>query len=75
MAQVIIHIKGSIDPNWSDWLAGMQINLLAKGETQLSGNLPDQAALFGVLSRIHSLGLALISVRAEEMRGTGDSSE
>ncbi|MGE5417922.1 MAG: hypothetical protein ACM3UZ_14385 [Acidobacteriota bacterium] len=68
MAQVIIHIKGSIDPNWSDWLSGMQITPLPDKETRLTGDLPDQAALYGVLSRLNSLGLALLSVQAEEMR-------
>jgi hypothetical protein len=32
-------------------------------ETVLSGALPDQHALHGVLQRIHSLGLELIAVR------------
>jgi hypothetical protein len=33
------------------------------GETVLAGPLPDQAALFGVLSRIEALGLELLEVR------------
>jgi hypothetical protein len=32
-------------------------------ETVLYGSLPDEAALFGLISRIHSLGLHLIEVR------------
>jgi hypothetical protein len=32
-------------------------------ETVLHGSLPDQSALFGLLSRIHGLGLRLIEVR------------
>jgi hypothetical protein len=38
-------------------------------ETVLHGSLPDQSALFGLLSRIHGLGLRLIEVR----RLSGDS--
>lgn len=68
MAQVEIHIKGQIDPEWSDWLSGMQITPLPDKETLLSGDLPDQAALYGVLSRLNSLGLALLSVQAEAMQ-------
>ena len=68
MANVQIHIKGAIDPEWSDWLAGMQIMPLSGKETLLSGDLPDQAALYGVLSRLNSLGLALLFVQAEDMQ-------
>lgn len=32
------------------------------GETILSGEVPDQAALFGVLDRIEALGIPLIAV-------------
>ena len=34
-----------------------------EGETVLSGALPDQAALYGVLGQIEALGLELIEVR------------
>jgi len=40
-------------------------------ETVLRGSLPDQSALFGLLSHIHGLGLHLIEVR----RLPGESSE
>jgi hypothetical protein len=33
------------------------------GETVLTGALPDQAALFGVLAQIEALGLELLDVR------------
>ncbi len=68
MAHVDIHIKGWIDPDWSDWLSEMSITSLPNKETQLSGDLPDQAALYGVISRLNSLGLALISVQVEDMQ-------
>ena len=68
MAYVEIHIKGRIDPDWSDWFAGMQITTLPNQKTRLAGDLPDQAALFGVLARLNNLGLALLSVQAEEMQ-------
>jgi hypothetical protein len=32
-------------------------------DTVLSGDLPDQAALYGVISQIESLGLELLGVR------------
>ena len=33
------------------------------GDTVLAGTLPDQAALYGVLTQIEALGLELIEVR------------
>ena len=35
-------------------------------ETLLAGQLPDQAALFGVLDRIEALGLELLAVLSTE---------
>jgi hypothetical protein len=38
-----------------------------RSETLLTGQLPDQAALFGVLDRVEALGLDLLEVfRAED---------
>lgn len=57
-----MRIKGQLDPNWSDWFEGLLITPLPEGETLISGWVTDQAALHGILVRIRSLNLALISV-------------
>jgi hypothetical protein len=57
-----IKIKGCLEARWSDWFAGMQITYLEGNETLLSGSLPDQGALHGLLERIRDLNLKLISV-------------
>jgi hypothetical protein len=60
-----IKIKGYLDPLWSDWLAGLKLTHLEGDETLLSGVLPDQAALHGLLEHIRDLNLKLISVTSD----------
>ena len=57
-----ITIQGHLDQHWSDWFANMTITNAANGEAILSGPLPDQAALHGVLIKIRDLGLPLLAV-------------
>jgi hypothetical protein len=62
-----IRVPGELDESWSDWLAGM--TMAVEGEdppvTTLTGTV-DQAALQGVLRRLYSLGLPLISANCIE---------
>ena len=57
-----IRIRGHLDLSWQDWLAGLQIAHEPSGTTLLSGSLPNQAALFGVLLKLNRLGLTLLSL-------------
>jgi hypothetical protein len=57
-----IRVKGHLTNRWSDWFEGLAIHNDSSGETILSGPLVDQAALFGVLTKIHALNLTLISI-------------
>jgi hypothetical protein len=58
-----IRVKGHLDGKWSDWLEGLEVELLDNGEMILSGTLADQAALMGVLNKLNGLNLTLLSVR------------
>jgi hypothetical protein len=57
-----IRVEGHLTVRWSDWFEGLAIRNDPNGETTLSGPLSDQAALIGVLTKIHALNLVLISV-------------
>ena len=58
-----ILIEGHLSGQWSDWFDGLTIQNEPTGKTRLTGLLSDQAALYGVLSKIHNLNLVLVSVR------------
>jgi hypothetical protein len=66
-----IHIEGTLTERWSAWFEGLAIHNDPPGETTLSGPIADQAALFGVLTRIHALNLTLISVNPCKNQGPG----
>ena len=47
-----IRVQGHLDPSWQDRFGGLRIEQQEAGTTLLSGTLPDQAALHGVLLQI-----------------------
>ena len=57
-----IRVKGELDAQWSDWFEGFVMASRENGSTLLSGTVADQAALHGVLDKLHSLGLPLLLV-------------
>jgi hypothetical protein len=60
-----IKVPGHLDESWPDWVGRMTITVESEGDdppiTTLTGTV-DQAALQGLLRRLYSLGLPLISV-------------
>jgi len=63
-----IRVKGHLTDRWSDWFEGLLTRQEPNGETTLSGSLADQAALYGVLTKIHDLNLILVSVHRSASR-------
>lgn len=57
-----IRLKEKLDQHWSAWLGGLMMIHKANGETVLTGEVVDQAALHGLLSKVRDLQLTLISV-------------
>ena len=64
-----IKVPGHLDESWSDWVGGITISVENDDDglpiTTLTGTI-DQAALQGLLRRLYSLGLPLISVNCVE---------
>jgi len=61
-----IHVKGKVNPNWSDWFGELHMQENTCDETVLRGQLPDMAAVYGVISRLGSLVIPLVSVTCVE---------
>jgi len=57
-----ITIQGYLPDSCSDWFEGMAVHYDAGSKTTSIGNLADQAALIGVLNKLQSLNLIVISV-------------
>ncbi len=70
MIHTEITIKGRLNSVWSDWFEQMQIVPNDWGDTILTGDLPDKSAVYGVISRLSSLGVTLVSVYCQEDRNT-----
>ena len=67
-----IKISGHLDSGWQSWFDGLAVTTTADGNTELSGVIADQAALYGVLKKIRNLGLILISVIPQNDTASGD---
>ena len=64
-----ICIVGRVKNGWSDFMTGLRESILREGGasvTELTGTVPDQSALFGLLCHIRDLGLPLLSVEFVE---------
>lgn len=57
-----LHIEEHLDKARAEWFDEMTIIHLPDGTTRLSGVLPDQSALHGILAKIRNLNLTLINV-------------
>jgi hypothetical protein len=60
--EVRVRVHGELAAGWSAVLGELAVNPEPDGTTLVTGELPDQAAVHGVLASIRDLGLSLISV-------------
>ena len=61
--KVQIRVRGLLDPSWSDWLGGLTISIEPDGNTLLAGQVVDQPALQGILSKLYAMNLYLLSLK------------
>jgi len=66
-----IKVPGELDESWLDWAGEMKVIVESDDNGLLVSTLTgtiDQAALQGLLRRLYSLGLPLISVICQEIK-------
>jgi hypothetical protein len=67
-----IRVAGRLDERWSPWFGDLALTADEHGTTDLTGVIPDQAALHGLLGKVRDLGLPLISVLRVDPDGGAD---
>ena len=66
-----IVVKGELPSGWDDWFGDFEVSHPRSGTSLLDGRVADQTALFGLLTRLHTLNLSLLSVaRLDEQCAT-----
>jgi hypothetical protein len=51
-----LRVQSQLAPHWATWFDGMAVTAHADGTTTLEGHIVDQAALYGLISRMRDLG-------------------
>jgi hypothetical protein len=64
MQHVEIRVEGHLDQTWAKWLDGFTLTHTGQGETVLTGEVKDQAALYGLIAKLRDLGVKLVSVNS-----------
>ena len=70
-----IRLKGQLPDRWAGWFGDVVIGLEEDGTTRLTCPVIDQAALHGLLKKVRSLGLPLLSVNRVEAGKTDGGGE
>jgi hypothetical protein len=63
-----LRVRGYLDQRWSEWFDGFEI-IYCDEDTILTGSVPDQAALHGILAKIGDLGLFIVCVEYLDHKG------
>jgi hypothetical protein len=61
-----IRIRGHLSARWTVWFEGVTITLEEGGDTLLTSEVVDQAALYGLLKKVRDLGMPLLSVNPSD---------
>jgi hypothetical protein len=61
-----ITVRGELSEAWREWFDAVRLSPDGTGDTVMTVQVADQAALFGALRAVRDCGLDLVAVRATE---------
>ena len=73
MAQISTQSAKKNNSTWTDWLDGFTLTHAEQGKTILTGEVEDQAALYGLIAKLRVLGVVLVSVNLNIQQSKKDS--
>lgn len=62
-SQYLITIQGHMPPHWAKRFEDMEILNTPDGTSTLVAEVPDQAALYGLIIKLRDMGLTLLIIR------------
>ena len=75
MQRTVIRIEGHLDAKWAECFEGFDFSYTETGDTLLTGCVPDQAGLYGLIAKLRDLGVTLKSVNFDSLSPDGKSAE
>ena len=69
-----IHVRGPIGPTIMQAFPTLTATRSGR-DTLLTGSLPDQSALYGVINQLETLGLQLLEIRRPNCSGAGTTGQ
>jgi hypothetical protein len=58
-----VRLQGHLDRRWADRFPGLDLELNDDGTTTLTGEIPDQAALHGLLAQVRDLAIPILAIQ------------
>lgn len=77
LCRIVVH--GDLNDSWSNWLSEVSFQRiyqdLSSRHTVIISEVPDQAALRGLMNKIWDLNLTVISLKVQKYASNGEKNE
>lgn len=63
MRYIEITIAGVLELSWKEWLDGFSLSYTEERKTCITGEIEDQAQLFGLFGKLRDLGVEILKIQ------------